>query len=122
MTESRGLRVLESLHGKWEKDHDGEMAKYPLQCCYWETKDGKRVRRVEAHFADLVERFSEEDVNDAIDGLKSEGLIDLFDSGLDVYYMLTGKGVALVSALRRSVGSYWSREHTLNMDAEKHHG
>jgi hypothetical protein len=84
MTESRRMRVLEALHGKWEKDHGGGTLKYPSKYCYSETKDGKRSRISDEDFGTLAERFSSEGVNEAVDGLKADGLVELFDSGLDI--------------------------------------
>jgi hypothetical protein len=106
MSENKRIEVLQAMCEKWEKDHRGDMPKYPSKYCRWETKDGKRTRIPDGHFADLVERFSAQAVNEAVDRLKSNDLIELFDSGLDVYYMVTRKGVAETSQLQKSVGSY----------------
>jgi hypothetical protein len=94
--------VLRVLYGKWLQDHTGEKLRYPSKCCHWENLDGKRTRTPDDDFADWVGRFSPSGFNECLDSLEVDGLIELFDTGLDVYYVVAPKGLARISELQRS--------------------
>jgi hypothetical protein len=93
--------VLRVLYEKWLQDHTGEKLRYPSKCCYWETSDGKRSRIPDDYFDECVERFSRPGVNECLDSLDVDGLIELFDTGLDVYYVVAPKGLAKMAELQR---------------------
>jgi hypothetical protein len=97
--EEKKTDILRVLYGKWWQDHTGEKLRYPSKCCHWENSDGKRNRIPDDYFDEWVGAFSRSGFNECIDSLVADGLIELFDTGLDVYYVVSAKGLAKMAKL-----------------------
>jgi hypothetical protein len=107
MTEIKETKtyVLKALYEKWWLDHRGDEKKYPSLYGSWENIEGKRERIPDEHFAELANRLTEATFCDFADSLSKDGLIDLFDMGLDAYYVVTEKGLAYLAELQRAHSS-----------------
>ena len=93
--------VLRVLYGKWRQDHTGEKLRYPSKCCHWENVDGMRTRIPDDEFDECVGILSRSAFNDCLDSLEVDGMIELFDTGLDVYYIVTPRGQGKMAELQR---------------------
>ena len=99
--EGTKVDVLRVLYGKWLQDHTGEKLRYPSKCCHWENVEGTRTRIPDDEFDEWVGILSISGFNDCVDSLEVDGLIELFDTGLDVYYVVAPRGLGKMAELKR---------------------
>ena len=95
--------VLTALYEKWWHDHEGQERKYPSKYGYWRTSEGARQIMPDESFRGLAGELTMARFNESIRSLQKDGCIEIFDLGLDLYYVVTEKGLSELAALEREL-------------------